>query len=62
MNTHTKARDIVENAARCIPQGYDELDELVAIRKLLRLSRVSEARLRLDLLMDRRSPGWRTRA
>lgn len=47
---------------RTVPQGYDELGELVAVRTLLKFDRPEEALERLDILMDRYFSGWRTLA
>ena len=54
-----KAAAVEARKHRVIPQGYDETDELIAIRKLLSLGRVDEARQRLDLLLDRWHGTWR---
>jgi hypothetical protein len=50
----------VSNSNRCIPQGYTSNDEIVAIRTLLRLDRVDEAKERLDLWLNEHHPAWRT--
>ena len=48
--------------SRCVPQAYDELGELVAVRTLLRLGRPDEAVDRLEILLDRFHESWRTLA
>ena len=62
MNAHAKPSEIAATAKPlpCVPQGYDRLDEIVAIRKLLRLGRADEAKTRLDIWLDRYRSGWRT--
>ena len=49
-----------QNRMICIPQGYDEITELVAIRSLLTLDRAGAAMVRLEILMDRYHGSWRT--
>ena len=46
---------------RCIPQAYDFMGEIANVRTLLRLGRAQEALLRLELTLDRKHSGWRTR-
>ena len=60
MNAHTKPSDI--KPAAVIPQGYGYTDELVAIRKLMRLGRHQEALERIEIWMDRNQSAWRTLA
>lgn len=44
---------------RCVPQAYDELGELIAVRTLLRLGRNDEALERLEHTLDRYYGSWR---
>ena len=62
MNAHTKPSAIVPVDQSVVPQGYDDRDEMVAIRKLLRLGRIDEAKTRLDLWLNWVYPSWRTLA
>ncbi len=62
MNAHVKASNIQQaKTQRCIPQAYDFIGELANVRTLLRLGRAQEALLRLEITLDRKHPGWRTR-
>jgi hypothetical protein len=44
---------------RVVPQGYNDRDELIAIRELLVLERVVEARQRLERLLTGLDSAWR---
>lgn len=48
--------------SRVVPYGETEAEELAAIRRLLVLGRVDEARERLDIHLDRHYGSWRTLA
>ncbi len=58
MNMHAKIKP--QTKERVIPQGYTDVDELAAIRTLLRNGRIPEAMQRLDVFIDRTMPSWRT--